>query len=60
MHLCAVVPSFILSLMWEAGMGTKPCHINMRTGKMLTPVLQLPGPAAMEAVANVTGYGFSR
>lgn len=24
-----------LSLMWEGGLGTQPCHINMHTGEML-------------------------
>lgn len=46
--------------MWEAALGTQPCHINMRTGEtlpLLSPVLQSPRPAAVEAVANDTGYG---
>lgn len=50
------------SLMWEAALGTQPCHINMRTGEtlpLLSPVLQSPRPAAVEAVANDTGYGRS-
>ena len=69
MHLCAVFlplvsPSLSLlrSLMWEAALGIQPCHINMRTGEtlpLLSPVLQSPRPAAVEAVANDTGYGRS-
>lgn len=50
------------SLMWEAALGTQPCHINMRTGEtlpLLSPVLQSPRPAAAEEVANDTRYGRS-
>lgn len=35
--------SLLCSLMWEAALGTQPCHINMRTGEtlpLLPPVLQ--------------------
>lgn len=49
------------SLMWEAALGTQPCHINMRTGEtlpLLSPVLQSPRPA-VEAAANDTRYGRS-
>lgn len=71
MYLCCLSPSHSLialsltllrSLMWEAALGTKPCHINMRTGEtlpLLSPVLQSPRPAAVETVANDTGYGRS-
>lgn len=36
-HLYAVShsPSLMCSLMWEAALGTQPCHINMRTGEKL-------------------------
>lgn len=44
------------SLLWEAALGTMPCHINMRTGEMFPP--RLPH-AAVEAAAHVTGYGRS-
>lgn len=27
--------SLMCSLMWEAALGTQPCHINMRTGEKL-------------------------
>lgn len=69
MHLYAVFLPLVLSclslfplrsLMWEAALGTQPCHINMRTGETLplpSPVLQSPRPAAVEAAANDTGYG---
>lgn len=44
------------ALMWEAAMGTQPCHINMQTGEMLSPMLQSMRPAAVEAVANNSRY----
>lgn len=68
--LCRAPPPPILSglsllplhsLMWEAVLGTQPCHINMRTGEtlpLLSPVLQSPRPA-VEAAANDTRYGRS-
>lgn len=73
MHLYAVPPTStppilsglsllpLHSLMWEAALGTQPCHINMRTGEtlpLLSPVLQSPRPA-VEAAANDTRYGRS-
>lgn len=54
--------SLLCSLMWEAELGTQPCHINMRTGEtllLLSPVLQSLRPAAVEAVANDTRYSRS-
>lgn len=40
MNLTAVflpltLSSLLLSFMWEAALGTQPCHINMRTGETL-------------------------
>ena len=35
MHLYAVFLSLLCSLMWEAALGSQPCHINMRAGEML-------------------------
>lgn len=46
MHLYVVFLPLILSsfsllcfLMWEAALGTQPCHINMRTGETLPLLL---------------------
>lgn len=56
-------PAFPMrSLMWEAALGTQPCHINMRTGEtlpLLSPVLQSLRPAAVEAATNDIRYGRS-
>lgn len=68
--LCCLFPSLfshislslVRSLMWEATLGTQPCHINMRTGELLpllSPMLQSQRPAAVVTVANDTGYGRS-